>query len=88
MIKITHLQDYKNLKKIQKIVSDLEKVEVLLTNNIKTISAYKRYMPARSVLMNLMENKALVMVHLKKCRAMLERYNENKLEKVSERNPS
>lgn len=80
---ITHLQDYKKVKKVERIIIDLVKVEKLLTTSIKMIGVYKRYAPAKNVLANLLENKALVMVHLKQCKTMLEHYNANKMEDTS-----
>lgn len=83
-MKITNIQQYKNIRKVQRILDDLKKVEDLLTDSIKNIAIYKRYTPAKSVLSNLMENKALVMVYLKRCKTILDKYNAAKLEKTSE----
>lgn len=82
-MKITNIQDFKQVRKIERIVTDLTKIEKLLSESIAKLATYKSYTPAKSVLTNLMENKALLVVHLKKCKTLLEHYNATKLEKVS-----
>lgn len=82
-MKITSIADYKQVRKLERILIDLTKIEKLLSESIVKLATYKSYTPAKSVLANLMENKALIVVHLKKCKTLLEQYNAIKLEKVS-----
>lgn len=88
MTSITHLSDYKKVKKIEKIVDDLIKIEKVISASIKIVGPYKKYTPAKNVLANLMENKALVVVHLKQCKEMLGRYYaSHQVAQISEKNP-
>lgn len=70
----TNLQEYKEKRKQKRIVSDLENIERLLTVVLRGLAKYKKYVPVSDIIKNVMENKAIVNLHLKK-------YNEKIKEK-------
>ena len=81
MTKMTNLEDYKKIRKIKRVVKELSEIERLLSLVLKGLATYKKYTPIRDILTNVLDNKALVNVYLKKYKGALEKINEtNKLE--------
>lgn len=81
MVKTTNIADFKEKRKIKKIIEDLEKLETLLQLVLKGLAVYKKYKPVRDILQNILENKAAVNAFLKSYRELLEKKND-KLEEM------
>lgn len=72
----TNLTQYKQIRKLKKLTKELAEIERLLTLVLKGLTAYKKYTPIRSILQNVLENKALVNVYYKKYKAVLDKIDE------------
>lgn len=83
MTKTTNITDFKEKRKIKKIIEDLEKVETLLQLILKGLAVYKKYKPVRDILQNVLENKAAINAFLKSYKELLAKKND-KLEEVGQ----
>lgn len=63
--KTYNFESHKEIKKLKKIVSDLQKVQSLLGLIIQGLGVYKKYTPVKSIIASIVENKALVGIYLK-----------------------
>ncbi len=79
----TNLKHFKEKKRIKKIVSDLEKIEHLLSLILQGLGTYKRYTPIRELLTEILDKKGMIKLYLKKYKAILIEKYENKLEEIS-----
>lgn len=76
----TNLTKYKQIKKLNRVVSDLTEIQKLFNLGLHGFSTYKKYVPVREVLSSLSDNKVIVDLALKKFKKSLESLNENELE--------
>lgn len=72
----TNIQDYKEKKKIKKVIEDLETVNNLLFLILKGLASYKKYQPVRNILQNVLENRVSVTMFIKQYKELLAKNNE------------
>lgn len=85
---VIDLQEIKKIKKVGKVLEELKLAEKQLEISLKNLIPYKKYTPIRDALSNLLENKVLIVLYLKKCEEILEKHNADKLEKTSKQDIS
>jgi hypothetical protein len=71
LMTIENLQDYKEKRKIKKIVTDLEKISRILSLTTKSITPYNHYAPVKNVLSVTYDNQQLIGIFLKKYKNLL-----------------
>jgi len=72
MTKLVNLKDYKNKKKIDKIVSDIDKIVNIFTLTQKSLSFFKNYAVVQEVISVIETNKSLLLLHKKKYSDIIE----------------
>lgn len=71
----TNLSDFKNLKKLKLMASDLEKAHKLLTTSIESLKDYKKYVPVMESISILHNSRTIIEIHLNKYKRLVEKYN-------------
>lgn len=72
MSKLINLKDYKNKKKMDKIVSDIDKIVNIFTLTQKSLSFFKTYAVVQEVISIIETNKSLLLLHKKKYSDIIE----------------
>jgi hypothetical protein len=78
IIKIENLQDYKEKKKIKRVVTDLEKASRVFSLTTKSVHGLKHYNPVNNVLSVIYDNQQLIEIYLKKYRQQLKDLQETR----------
>ena len=76
----TNLTKYKQIKKLNRVITDLTEIQKLLSLAQHGFSTYKKYNPVREVITSITENKILIDLSLKKFKKSLENLNADELE--------
>lgn len=74
---MTNLSEYKNKKKSQIVLRELEEILKLFIETKKSLEIYGKYIPAKDVYISIMDNEAKVLLHIKKYKKLLEEENES-----------
>lgn len=74
--KTYNFESHKEIKKLKRIQSDLQKIQALLGLIIQGLGVYKKYTPVKSIIASIVENKALIGIYLKKVSSELEEKND------------
>lgn len=76
MIKVTKLQDVKDLKKLKIIAKELEELLKIYTLSLQVFGHYKKYLPCQETIKVLQSNKMLLEIHLNKIKKNIEKLND------------
>lgn len=72
---ISSIKSYKDKKKAEKIVKDLSKLSGLIEKFISDVRDYDHYIPIKDIIFNIVDNKIIIELHLKKYKKILEDKN-------------
>lgn len=70
--KTYNFESHKEIKKLKRIQSDLQKIQALLGLIVQGLGIYKKYTPIKSIIAAIVENKALIGIYLKQITNQLE----------------
>ncbi len=70
------LKDYKSQKKAKIVLNDLIKLDIVLTNAIKELQPFKKYIATMESLSALSNSKSLVQINLEKFKRVIEKAND------------
>lgn len=66
MSKVTNLSDVKNIKKVEIVLKDLEKIITLIDASLNCLSIYSKYIPVMEILSVMQSNKTILEIHKNK----------------------
>lgn len=69
---ITNLNDFKNIKKLQKVYKDLLDLQKELTNSIERLKKFNKYIPANESLSILHNSRTIVEININKYKRVLD----------------